>query len=250
MTEREDILARLHEANLAEPLRERLAEYGALLLSANRRTNLTGARSPAELVPHLLDSLTLVPFLRLGQQPDGAIVDVGSGGGLPAIPLALATGTAVTLIEAAAKKARFLESVLPVLGIAGEIRGERAEQAAHRADLRARFAWATARAVSGLSTVLELTLPFLRVGGAAVLQRGPAEPGEREAAEGAALMLGAQIEAVHDLPHRRRVLIVRKVRETPGRFPRRSGVPEKRPLLVRNVSRETLSSLQSREEVR
>lgn len=96
-----NLAARVREAGIEAPLAQRLAAYGALLLEASWRMNLAGAKTPGAPVPHVLDSLTL---LRSSAIP---LVDVGSGGGLPAIPMATATGVNVTLIEAISKRARF-----------------------------------------------------------------------------------------------------------------------------------------------
>jgi 16S rRNA (guanine527-N7)-methyltransferase len=204
--------------------RRRLAEYGALLAERNAVMNLTSARDPASLAGHIADALTIARFI------DGPLIDVGSGGGLPGIPLAIVCGTPVTLLESVMKKARFLEEALAALGIEGAVVTERAEAAAHEPRLRGQFARATARAVGSLSTVLELTLPFLATGGMAVLQRGAIDDAERDAAADAASMLGGAVEAVEDVGPGRRVLLVRKTGPTAGRFPRRTGVPAQRPL--------------------
>lgn len=216
----------LAEAGLAPALSVKLARYGALLLETNRRFNVTGAESAEELLPHLLDSLTLLPYV---QAP---LLDVGSGGGLPAIPLALAADLGVTMVESTTKKAAFLEAAAASLGIHANVVPERAEVAARHADLREQFACVTARAVSSAPTVVELTLPFLRVGGIALLQRGRLEERERNAVMDAAPMLGGELEREVELEGDRRILVIRKVSPTPQRFPRRTGVPEKRPLCL------------------
>lgn len=213
-------------AGLEPALAERIAAYGALLLAANRRTNLTGAKTAEALVSHLLDALTPLPYLQ------GPFVDIGSGGGLPAIPLAIATGFHVTMVEAIGKKAAFLREALKALGLPGEVVSERAEEAGRRPGLRENFAGATARAVAAAPVVLELAVPFLALGGLAVLQRGGMEAPERAAASDAAVMLGAAVAQEVSLAGERRLLLVRKVDRTPDRFPRRTGVPEKRPLCM------------------
>jgi 16S rRNA (guanine527-N7)-methyltransferase len=224
MSERAALERLLKEASLEPRLIEPLGHYGALLLAANRRFNLTGASSPEDLVPHLLDSLSIVSYVR---EP---LVDVGSGGGLPAIPLAIATGARVTLIESTTKKGAFLEAALGTLGLAGCVIPERAEFAGRELDLREQFACATARAVSSAPTVLELTAPFLQIGGVAVLQRGQTGDRERNALLDAAPMLGAEVDQEIALGGERRIILVRKTGPTPQRFPRRAGIPEKRPL--------------------
>ncbi|HLI94523.1 MAG TPA: 16S rRNA (guanine(527)-N(7))-methyltransferase RsmG [Candidatus Baltobacteraceae bacterium] len=224
MEEQSALAALLAAARIAPSLIESLAHYGALLLQTNRRFNLTGADTPEELAPHLLDSLSIVPYVQ------GPLIDVGSGGGLPAIPLAIATGVHVTLVESTTKKAAFLEAVLGTLGVAGQVIPQRAELAARDPALREQFASATARAVSSAPTVLELAVPFVRVGGVAVLQRGQMDAREREAVRDAAPMLGAVLEEEVLLEGERRVLLATKTAPTPQRFPRRTGIPEKRPL--------------------
>jgi 16S rRNA (guanine527-N7)-methyltransferase len=210
------------EARLAGPL----AHYGALLLETNRRFNVSGADTPEELLPHILDSLSIVPYVR------GPLVDVGSGGGLPAIPLAVATGAEVTLIESTTKKAAFLEAALGTLKLPGRVIPQRAELAGRDPGLREQFACATARAVSSAPTVLELVVPFLRVGGAAVLQRGRLDERERNAVLDAAPMLGSELAREIEIDGDCRILLVKKTAPTPQRFPRRTGIPEKRPLCL------------------
>ncbi|HEY8314055.1 MAG TPA: 16S rRNA (guanine(527)-N(7))-methyltransferase RsmG [Candidatus Baltobacteraceae bacterium] len=214
----------LEDALVERSFCEPLARYGRLLLEANRRMNLTGAESPDELLPHLLDSLSIAPLVR------DSLVDVGSGGGLPAIPLAIATGVPVTMIESTGKKAAFLRAVLDELGLVGRVVAHRAETAGREDDLRERFASGTARAVSSASAVAELLLPFIAIGGTAILQRGRLEPRERNALSDAAPMLGGMVEQEIAQDGDRRVVVVRKREATPSRFPRRIGVPEKRPL--------------------
>lgn len=227
MSDRDDLVCLLRNAGVSPSgVVERLAEYGALLLHANRRVNLTGARTAADLAPHLVDSLSISPFV------DGALVDIGSGGGVPAVPVSIATGHAVTLIESIAKKAAFLEAVVAELGLPARVVPARAEDVARDADLRECFRCASARAVSTAPTVLELTLPFVQVGGVALLQRGRMDEQEREAVQDAAPMLGGAQEEEVRLGGDVRIVVVRKVAPTPNRFPRRAGIPEKRPLCM------------------
>jgi 16S rRNA (guanine527-N7)-methyltransferase len=221
-----ELAERLVAAGTAPALAERLGAYGALLLAATTRMNLTSARTVEALVPHLLDALTLVPFVR------GPLVDIGSGAGLPGVPLGLATGHPVTLIEAVGKKAGFLQETLVALGLAGAVYNGRAETLGQDPALRGRFAAATARAVGSAPTVAELTVPFLAPGGLALLQRGRLETAEREATIDAAPMLGAVFLEERPLEGERRILILEKRTSTPARFPRRIGIPAKRPLCI------------------
>jgi 16S rRNA (guanine527-N7)-methyltransferase len=214
----------LTAAQIEERLIAPLARYGAMVLDSTRQFNLTGAKSAAEFAPHLLDSLTVVPYI------EGTLVDVGSGAGLPAIPIAIATGVPLTLVETTVKKARFLAGALEALGLQGEVVAERAEVAAHDPRLRGQFRSGTARAVATAPTVAELLLPFIAPGGVAILQRGTLDERERAALADASLVLGGRLEEEIPLDGERRIMLVRKTDATQGRFPRRTGVPEKRPL--------------------
>ena len=139
----------------------------------------------------------------------------------------------VTLVESALKKARFLEEVVKKLDLPVSVRAVRAEDAARETALRETFASATARAVASATAVIELTVPFLCLGGLAVLQRGSLSTHESAAATDAALVLGARVEdiiAQEAAGDNRCLLLVRKTAATGPRFPRRAGIPAKRPL--------------------
>ncbi|HTC30575.1 MAG TPA: 16S rRNA (guanine(527)-N(7))-methyltransferase RsmG [Candidatus Acidoferrum sp.] len=203
---------------------DRLTHYGIAVLEANRQFNLTGAKTAAEFAPHILDSLTVAPYVY------DSLIDIGSGGGLPAIPVAVVTGVPVTMIESTVKKVRFLARMIDELKLPGDAIAARAEIAGHDPSFRGRFVTGTARAVSTAPTVAELLLPFIGVGGIAVLQRGIMDERERHALSDAALMLGGQVEDERQLDGERRIVLVRKTAPTGIRFPRRTGIPEKRPL--------------------
>ena len=146
------------------------------------------------------------------------------------IAAATERGYRVTLVEATLKKAQFLREVAVALDLPVTVIAERAEIAGRRPDLRDRFASATARAVASAPAVLELTLPFLAPNGMAVLPRGELGDAERRATADAALVLNGELSGEIELDGRRRILLVTKRGPTPSRFPRRAGVPEKRPL--------------------
>jgi 16S rRNA (guanine527-N7)-methyltransferase len=222
----DEIAGLLREGGVDVGLAARLGAYGALVLEANRTTNLTAARDPQALVLHILDALTLTGDV------DGELIDLGSGAGLPGIPLALATGQRVVLVDSIKKKVTFLTRALAELGLEGEAVSARAESLAHDPAYRERFRCATARAVSTAPTVAELAVPFLAVGGRALLQRGVFEERERHAVTDAALMLGAELIEERPIGGDRRILVLVKRAPTQPRFPRRDGIPEKRPLCL------------------
>lgn len=217
-------LAALRAAGVDDREAERLAAYAALVLDANRRVNLTGAAGGEAFAEHILDALTLRDLVI------GPLIDVGSGNGLPGIVLALVTGCPVTLLEPIAKRAAFLTDAVEALALEATVLVERAESAAHRPQFREGFGSATARAVGGAPTVAELTVPFLVAGGVALLQRGGMDERERAALAGAARMLGAEVSEERPAGGERRILVLRKSGPTPPGFPRRNGVPAKRPL--------------------
>jgi 16S rRNA (guanine527-N7)-methyltransferase len=212
--------------DLSSDVRARLEHFIALLLERNAAINLTAARSTETAWAHVRDALLLAPYVR------GPLIDIGSGGGFPGIVLAIATQAPCTLVESLAKKAAFLRDAARSLELTVDVQARRAEDLAREPDFRERFATATARAVGPATTVLELTTPFLAVGGRALLQRGRVTELERRAIADACLVLGAEPEpdVVDPAGAERRIVIARKVAPSNGRFPRRAGVPAKRPL--------------------
>jgi len=221
-----DALAALRTAGIDDDLAARLATYAALVLDANRRLNLTGAKTGAAFAEHILDALTL------RNDVADPLIDVGSGNGLPGIPLALATGARVTLLEPIKKRAVFLRATLSSLSLDGDVLDERAEDAARNSPYRETFRTATARAVASAPAVAELTVPFLAIGGRALLQRGSMETRERNAVADAALVLGAELTEERLIDGERRILVLEKRAATSPRFPRKNGVPAKRPLCL------------------
>ena len=177
------------------------------------------------------DSLVLLPHLE-GVE---TLIDVGSGGGLPGLALKIARpDLRLTLLEANRRKAAFLVHACARLGLTGvSVVAARAEDAGRDPELRERFDVATARALAAMPILAELCLPFVRVGGRLLaMKAGAAE--EAEAARSAIGRLGGRLEAVVDSPSAARslgqVVVVAKVEPTPAEFPRRAGVPSRRPL--------------------
>jgi 16S rRNA (guanine527-N7)-methyltransferase len=214
---------------------ERCARYAALLIERNTTTNLTAITAPRDIATkHFLDSLTALAVRRwTGRE---TMVDIGSGAGFPALALRLALPELrVTLVESMGKKARFLEEVTGTLGMDGvEIRNERAEALAR--ERRDRYDIGTARAVGTLGAVIEYLLPFLRVGGDAIAWKGRLEdelPGGRKACAA----IGGEIVSITPtsrlgldavLPGRS-IVVIRKIRPTPPRYPRSAAEAKRRP---------------------
>ena len=212
------------------PTEALLRRFLERLLETNRSFNLTAITDPAEAWDkHVLDSLSLLPDLR-ELAPASTVIDVGSGGGLPALPLAIALPSLqFTLLEATAKKARFLEETARELGLSHvRVVCDRAESFGQGAE-RERFDCATSRAVSRLPVLLELTVPLLRVGGLSLAIKGEQAPTEVAEAKNALQVLKARIEDTRRTPTGV-VVKIRKTGSTPSKYPRRPGEPKRAPL--------------------
>lgn len=213
---------------------ETLGRYLALLLDTNRAFNLTAVEDPGlAWTRHILDSLTLVSLLQ--EEPDGAsVIDVGSGGGLPGVPLAIVLpGLRFTLLEATGKKADFLRRAAEELALNNvAVVQDRAERvAAAGGSLREKFDVALARAVGRMATVAELCVPFARVGGRVLLIKG--QKADEELAEGARAlsMLRVSVSGTVDTPTGR-IVVLEKAHSTPRAYPRSDGEPKRAPLGV------------------
>lgn len=229
-------LARL-ELALPEAAIQTLARYVALFSETNRKFNLSATKTVEEFWPrHVLDSLTVLPGLD-GLPQGTAVIDVGSGGGLPGVPLAIARpDLRFTLLEATGKKARFLEQCAAALALVNvTVVHERAEAAGQDARWRQRFDAAVTRAVGPMNVLLELTLPLLRVGGRLLAMKGPSLEQELEACGQALEVLGGgEVAVVDAYPQSFEVgtviAVIEKARPTPRAYPRLPGMPKQSPL--------------------
>ncbi len=214
---------------------EMLGRYLALLLHASASMNLTAIRDPDEAWQrHILDSLTLMPLL--AELPAGArVFDVGSGAGVPGIPIAIVRpDLRITLIEATQKKGSFLASCADRLNLNNiTICMHRAEECG-QGGFREQADLVCARAVGRLATLVELTLPLVRIGGRAALIKGAAADEElAEAAYAIRLLGGAHIGTLQTPTGR--IVTLEKVRRTGAKYPRRPGEPKRAPLGVKDT---------------
>lgn len=221
-------------APLPDTALERLQAYLHALLEKNQHMNLTAVRDWDEAwTRHILDSLMLVPAL----PETGRFLDVGTGGGLPGIPVAIALpGLEVTLLEATTKKCRFLEEVVALLGLTNvRVLNARAETAGRDPAVRETFDFCTARAVGALPILLEITLPFLKVGGQLVAMKGTQAEEEASASGHALNCLGGGKPLIRRFDHPALpgacLVRVAKVKPTPPGYPRAPGKPASDPLV-------------------
>ena len=210
---------------------DRLRSYLQALVDANERFNLTAVTEPAQMwVRHVQDSLTLVPFIASADAK--TVIDVGSGGGLPGMPLAIVMpDVRFTLLEATGKKAAFLRETAVALGLANvDVLNERAETAGqdHRAH-RGRYDVAVSRAVGRLNVLAELTVPFAREGGTVLCIKGDKAAEEVAEAKQALYHLHAHVVDQVRTPTGT-VVVIEKVRATPRTYPRLPGEPKRKPI--------------------
>lgn len=213
------------------------ARYHAMLAEANARMNLTRVPDdPREAVDR--NYLDCIAVLTAGAFEARTAVDVGSGAGFPGIPLAIMRpDIRFTLLDSLGKRVEFLQSVIDALGLNACAVHRRAEDAARDPSLRERFDLAFARAVAPMNVLCEYLLPFVRVGGSMIALKGPTLDAELDDAGFASRALGGEIVGMRalDIPGRdwdHRAAFIRKVSPTPDRYPRKAGLPEKRPLIA------------------
>lgn len=216
--------------------------YAAMLRKWNEKMNLTNiVDNQGIAIRHFIDSLTLVSHIEEEEKKQGrkelTLIDVGTGAGFPGIPLKVTMPElSVTLLDSLKKRITFLDSVCQELQLQKiQTIHSRAEEAARSKLYREKFDIATARAVASLPTLCEYCLPYVKVGGLFLAMKGHAEE-EIQAAQKAIVTLGGTIDHVHTftLPGtdmQRAIVLIRKIRPTPAKYPRSQGKPDKEPIV-------------------
>ncbi|MDP6403136.1 MAG: 16S rRNA (guanine(527)-N(7))-methyltransferase RsmG [SAR202 cluster bacterium] len=211
--------------------------YHRELVEWNARVNLTSVTDWREArEKHFLDSLTVSLALTDDMLDRGSFIDVGTGAGFPGMPLKIAfPSLRATLVDSTAKKTAFLDRLVKKLGLCVAIRTGRAETLAHDSELRGSFDFVLARALGSMAVLAELTLPFCRLGGLVVAQKAHGLDDELKQAEDAVGLMGGRVQDVIEVPGTqvtgtRRLAVLRKSGPTPDAYPRRPGIPKKRPL--------------------
>lgn len=215
---------------LPEAQKKTLCDFGAAMIRQNEVMNLTAITEPSAVAKlHLLDSLTVLAAADLAGK---RLIDVGCGAGFPGVPIAIASpDTRVTLLDSLGKRVKWLEEILPTLGVHAECITARAEEAV--ATRRESYDLATSRAVARLNILLELTAPYVKVGGAVLAMKGSAAREELEEAKNAIRRLGLKLEKVQDFAidgATHSVIVLRKIAPTPTQYPRRYAKIKQSPL--------------------
>ena len=214
---------------LEDGVLDTLVAFGRAMVKQNEVMNLTGITEDAPVAKlHLLDSLTVMASADLAGKN---LIDVGCGAGFPGVPLAIASGAKITLLDSLGKRMKWLETVLPTLGVEAECVTARAEEAV--ATRRESYDFATSRAVARLNILLELTAPYVKVGGAVLAMKGALASEELSECENAIRKLGLKLEEVKRYPidgADHVVIVLRKVKPTPAQYPRRFAKIKQAPL--------------------
>lgn len=219
------------------PLQQNQFEvYLRLLMAWNERMNLTAVRDPHTIIErHFYDSLTCTAVT--GDLNSRALIDIGTGAGFPGLPLKIAfPQLQLTLVESSAKKTDFLRTIVAELNLSQvQILAERAETVARLPAHRAQYDWAVARAVSDMRVLAEYLLPFCRLGGHMLAQKGENAVPDAAVAASAIHQLGGGEAQLHPVslpskPNPHYLVVVQKIAATPEKYPRRAGMASKRPL--------------------
>jgi 16S rRNA (guanine527-N7)-methyltransferase len=213
-----------------------LMNYERELLVWNQKFNLTAIRDAEEIrTKHFLDSFSCV--LAWKENPPSRLVDVGTGAGFPGLVLKiLYPAMHLTLVESVGKKAKFCRYIADVMKMEGvEILAARAEDVGQMAAHRELYDWAVARAVADLPVLVEYLLPLLQVNGHMLAQKGASGPAEVHKAEQAMKILGGEMQqltrvTLPGVAEDRYLVVMKKIAATPGQYPRKSGIPAKKPL--------------------
>ena len=229
----EKYLAKMNISLLKEQYGQFYA-YMELLIEWNEKMNLTAITDPKEIIlKHFVDSLTIAKYVK----EDKSIIDMGTGAGFPGIPIKIyRKDIKVVLADSLNKRIKFLDEVIDKLKLENvETRHCRAEELGKNKQYREKFDYATSRAVANLSTLSEYLMPFVKLNGKCIFMKTIEVEEELEKAKKAIKTLGGKIEKVDkfEIPESdlgRSIIIVKKEKITPSKFPRKPGTPAKEPL--------------------
>lgn len=213
---------------------DRFDKYAKMLVETNKTLNLTAITEPDEIVTkHFCDCLSLLKEVEI---PQGAkLIDIGTGAGFPGVVLLIARpDLKITLMDSTNKRLVFVQSVVDALGLNANVVHSRAEEAGKNPAFREKYDFVTARAVANMQTLSEYCLPFLKVGGLFAAMKGAKASDELSVAKGAIKILGGQVHSAKEFNlfdcGERSILCVKKISQTPSKYPRPSAQIAKKPL--------------------
>lgn len=210
---------------------EILAEYMSGILEWNEKVNLTAITEEDDFIKkHIVDSLTICGIEAL--EKAGNIIDIGTGGGFPGIPLAVVyPEKKVVLLDSLEKRLNIIEELCEKLGIKNvETLHARAEDAGQSSEYREGFDLCVSRAVANMSVLAEYTLPFVKKGGCLIAYKGKEIEEELNEAKRSIGILGGEIESILDSATEQKLVVIKKVESTPKKYPRKAGDPKRKPL--------------------
>ncbi|WP_416175716.1 16S rRNA (guanine(527)-N(7))-methyltransferase RsmG [Clostridium sp.] len=209
-------------------------KYMDLLQTWNKKINLTSIKENEQIVKkHFIDSINAFQFLPL--RNSSSIIDIGTGAGFPGIPISIMKpDIKIVLLDSLSKRVNFLNEVIESIDLKNTSAiHSRAEDAARRNEYRECFDISISRAVGNLSVLSELCIPFVKLNGYFIAMKGPAVSDEIEESKNAISILGGKIEdiiKVRDNELNHNLVIIKKVKNTPSKYPRRAGIVSKKPL--------------------
>lgn len=213
---------------------DRFDQFAERLVSWNKHVNLTAITEPDEIViKHFVDCLTIMKYVSFA--PGQSLVDVGCGAGFPGMPLLIANPKLeVTFVDSVRKKLSFVRETLNNAGLIAHVKNERAEILGKDIEYREQFDYATARAVAPLNQLCEYCLPLVKVGGLFIAMKGSSGMDELEAAKKAISVLGGELVKADEFElcnnDKRTIIIIRKISQTPTKYPRKTKKIDSKPL--------------------
>ena len=221
----------IEKLGLSREETNKLSSYMEGILEWNEKINLTAITGPEEFIEkHYADSLSLLPFSEFDEAKK--IIDVGTGGGFPGVPLAIASKDKdFILMDSLAKRLKVIDELLNRIevGNARTLHG-RAEDLARDPEYREAFDLCVSRAVADMSVLAEYTLPFVKIGGAVAAYKSEDIEEELSGAENAIRKLGGEILRTESTGPNRQIVIIKKTAKTPRTYPRKAGTPKKEPI--------------------
>lgn len=216
---------------LTREVYEKLDIYAQFLVEYNEKVNLTAITEPVEILKkHFIDSILLTKYVEIPE--NSSIIDVGTGAGFPSVPIKIyRNDIKLTLLDSLNKRIDFLKQLCGKLGIEAEFIHGRAEDFSKKAEYREKFDFSCARAVANMALLSEFCIPFVKVGGSFIAMKGPSE--DISLGNNAIKILGGTLENVHDyelFDEKRRIAVVKKISQTPSKYPRNSSQIKKKTL--------------------